>query len=276
MKIFLTGGSGFVGSHFINHALSEGYDLICLRRFQSQPRIPLLSNPTWVEGALVDDFRGKMSGCDVLIHLAAHSTNVPYDTLENCLYWNLTATLKLLQNAREAGIKKYLIAGTGFEYGESGEKYEFIPVDAPLRPTMSYPASKAAASIAIYQWTIEYILKLKYLRIFQVFGEGEDENRLWPSLRKSADSGKDFYLTAGEQIRDFTPVKEVVKQLIGSLDFSDVIAGRPLFKNIGTNKPQTTREFAEYWWNKWEAKGQLHFGKIPYRDNEIMNFIPKL
>ena len=179
MKIFLTGGTGFVGSHFINYAFSEGYDLICLRRLRSQPRIPLHTNPTWIEGDLGDDFREKMSSCDVLIHLAAHSTNTPYDTLENCIYWNLTATLKLLQNAREAGIKKYLIAGTGFEYGESGEKYELIPVDAPLRPTMSYPASKAAASIAIYQWTIEYILKLKYLRIFQVFGEGEDENRIF-------------------------------------------------------------------------------------------------
>jgi nucleoside-diphosphate-sugar epimerase len=69
---------------------------------------------------------------------------------------------------------------------------------------MTYPASKAAASIAFTQWSIENQLKLKYLRIFQVFGEGEAESRLWPSLRKAALSGNDFDMTHGEQIRFYT------------------------------------------------------------------------
>ena len=276
MKIFLTGGTGFIGSHFINQALETKHELICLRRAGSQPRIPLKREPVWVEGSLDNNLQSELKSCDLLLHLAAHSTNVPYDTLENCLYWNLTASLQLLQQAREAGVKKFIVTGTGFEYGQSGEEHELISVDAPLKPTMTYPASKAAASIVFQQWTIENYLKMKYLRIFQVFGEGENENRLWPSLKKAAKLGEDFSLTHGEQVRDFTPVEEITRQLIDNLNFSKVISGQPIFKHIGTNKPQSIREFAEYWWQKWGANGELKFGEIPYRKNEVMRFVPKI
>ena len=276
MKIFLTGGTGFIGSHFINEAINDSHELICLRRAGSQPRIPLKREPVWVEGSLENNLQSELKGCDLLLHLAAHSTNVPYDTIENCLYWNLTASLQLLQQAKVAGISQYIVTGTGFEYGLSGEDYEFIPIDAPLKPTMSYPASKAAASIVLQQWAIENKLKLKYLRIFQVFGNGEDENRLWPSLKKAALAGEDFYLTPGEQMRDFTPVTEVAKQLVDNLSFSDVTTGEPILKNIGTDKPQSIGEFAEFWWKKWGAAGKLHFGAKPYRENEVMRFVPKV
>lgn len=189
-----------------------------------------------------------MEGCDILLHLASHSTNVPYDTLENCVYWNVVVPLKLFQKARESGIKKFVIAGTGFEFGHSGEVFDFIPVNAPLMPTMSYSASKAAASIVFYQWAIEHNIKLKYLRIFQVFGEGEMDDRLWPSLKNAALSGNDFHMTWGEQIRDFISVDEVVYQLNKSLDFKGVNFGKPYFINIGTGKPKSIRQFAEYWW----------------------------
>jgi len=276
MKIFVTGGTGFIGSHFINEAINDSHELICLRRAGSQPRIPLKRDPVWVEGSLENNLQSELKGCDLLLHLAAHSTNVPYDTIENCLYWNLTASLQLLQQAKVAGISQYVVTGTGFEYGLSGEAYEFIPIDAPLKPTMSYPASKAAASIVLQQWAIENKLKLKYLRIFQVFGNGEDENRLWPSLKKAALAGEDFYLTPGEQMRDFTPVTEVAKQLVDNLSFSDVTPGEPILKNIGTDKPQSIGEFAEFWWKKWGAAGKLHFGAKPYRENEVMRFVPKV
>ena len=276
MKIFLTGGTGFIGSHFINQALETKHELICLRRAGSQPRIPLKREPVWVEGSLENNLQSELKGCDILLHLAAHSTNVPYDTLENCLYWNLTASLQLLQQAREAGVKKFIVTGTGFEYGQSGEEHEFISVDAPLKPTMTYPASKAAASIVFQQWAIENNLKMQYLRIFQVFGEGEDDNRLWPSLKKAALSGEDVNLTEGEQIRDFISVEEVAYQFMQALNFNKVECGNPLFKNIGTGKPQTIRNFAEYWWDMWGAKGNLHFGEKPYRKNEVMRFVPKI
>lgn len=56
MKIFVTGGTGFIGSHFVKNALVEGYKLICLRRPGSQSRIPLENEPVWVEGSMENDW----------------------------------------------------------------------------------------------------------------------------------------------------------------------------------------------------------------------------
>lgn len=276
MKIFVTGGTGFIGSHFLKKALALGHDLVCLRRPGSQTRIPLEIEPTWVDGSLEDNLKDKIEGCEVFLHLASHSTNAPYDSLENCLYWNLTASLQLMQRAREAGIKKFIVTGTAFEYGHSGERYNFIPVTANLEPSMSYPASKAAAAVAFYQWSVEHNLKLQYLRLFQVFGEGESENRLWPSLKKAAISGEDVDMTEGEQLRDFTPVEDVSNQLIQALKFENTEFGKPLFKNVGTGNPLSVRDFAEFWWKKWSATGQINFGSIPYRKDEVMIYVPDL
>ena len=209
-------------------------------------------------------------------HLAAHSTNAPYDSLEKCIYWNVNASLKFLQGAYNAGIKHFIIAGTGFEYGLSGLKYDYIPTDAPLLPTMTYPASKAASSVIIHQWALENQVRLQYLRIFQVYGEGEDESRLYPSLKKAAKAGEDFPMTLAEQIRDFTPVGQVADQLLSAIDFVDVKPGNPLYKNIGTGRPTSLREFAENYWNILEASGKLLFGAKLYRKNEVMRFVPQI
>ena len=276
MKIFVTGGTGFIGSHFLRQALAKDYDLICLRRPGSKTRIPLEIDPAWVEGSLDDDLIEEIKGCDVFLHLASHSTNVPYDSLENCLYWNLTASLKLMEMARKAGIRKFIITGTAFEYGHSVERFDYIPVTANLEPSMSYPASKAASSIAFYQWAIEHKLKLQYLRLFQVFGEGESENRLWPSLKKAAISGENVDMTKGEQLRDFIPVEDVANRLIQALEFKNIEFGKPIFKNVGTGNPSSIKDFAEFWWKKWGATGKLNFGSIPYRNNEVMKYVPDL
>ncbi|MEI8283803.1 MAG: hypothetical protein WCG52_02325, partial [bacterium] len=46
--------------------------------------------------------------------------------------------------------------------------------------------------------------------------------------------------------------------------------------NIGTGHPQTIRSFAEHWWKKWDAKGKLLPGALPYRDNEVMRYVPEV
>lgn len=277
MRLFVTGATGFIGSHFVNRAHAAGHDLICLRRPGSNCRVPLGKQPRWLDGSLEDDWGDALTDCDAVVHLAAHSANVPYDTLANCLRWNLTAPLILFDRARDVGVTRFVVAGTGFEYGTSGERYESIPTDAPLLPTMTYPASKAAAAIAFGQWTIEHGVRLQYLRIFQVFGLGEAESRLWPSLKRAALAGEDFSLTAGEQIRDFTPVADVVETLLAAVERSDRVSeGKPEFRHVGTGKPQSLRSFVEYWWDHWGASGQLHFGAKPYRQNEVMRYVPEI
>ena len=276
MRIFLTGGTGFIGSYFIENSMERGYDLICLRRKNSKNRRKIKYEPNWVIGTYEDEFKEEITKCDVFVHLASHSTNFPYDSLENCLQQNVILPLKILRSAKKYGINKFIIIGTGFEYGLSGENYDFIPVEAPLVPKMNYPVSKAVGSLVFSQWALENNLKLKYLRIFQVYGEGESNSRLWPSLKRAAESGTDFELTSGNQIRNFTYVNDAANKIIDELASFDFQDGKTVFKNIGSDKTQTVREFAEYWWNHWGAKGNLIFGSKKYREDEIMRFVPKL
>jgi len=83
-------------------------------------------------------------------------------------------------------------------------------------------------------------------------------------------------LTPGEQIRSFIPVAKAVEKLVELLNFSEVKPGILSQKNISSDSYQTVREFSEHFWNKWNAKGKLHFGAKPYRNNEIMRCVPMI
>ena len=202
MRLFVTGGTGFIGSHFLNLAAHRGHTVIALRRKGSQPRVPVLKEPHWIEGDLDADFATEFKGIDCLVHLASHSANTPYDNLPNCLYWNVLASARLLTSAISSGVSRFVIAGTCFEYGLSANDFEFIPPSAPLRPIWTYPISKAAASEVFMGLARDHQVNLSILRLFQIFGEGEQESRFYPSLCRAALAGHDFEMSSGEKIRD--------------------------------------------------------------------------
>jgi nucleoside-diphosphate-sugar epimerase len=275
MKLFVTGGTGFIGSHFVKQALAAGHQVRALRRPGSRPRIPLDGQPDWLEVPFEKLEAEHFEGIEAVVHLAAHSANVPYDTLENCLHWNVTVPIRMAQRALAGGVKRFIVAGSCFEYGRSAERYEFIPVDAPLEPTQSYPISKAAASVAWGGFCREKLASVSILRIFQVYGEGEPEGRMWPSLRAAARAGDNFPMTAGEQVRDFIEVGAVAKAFLVEL-LAEPAGGHVMIRHVGSGHPQTVREFAAYWWAEWQGRGRLEIGQIPYRSGEVMRFVPKV
>jgi nucleoside-diphosphate-sugar epimerase len=276
MKLFVTGATGFIGTHFLKQALGAGHEIVAQRRIGSRTRLPLVKEPLWVEGSLDKDWTEELKGCDVLVHLAAHTPAPPYSTLDECLYWNVYVPIKLAQNAAAAGIKRYLIAGSCFEYGQTSQDIEFIEVDSRLAPTLSYPTSKAAASLAFEGFAREHGHYVKILRIFQVYGEGEHETRFWPSLRRAALAGEDFPMTNGAQVRDFISVEEVASVFLSHLNFSCSKKGVPEVHHVGTGRSQTLLEFATYWWIKWAATGRLRPGKVAYRKNEFLRIVPRV
>jgi nucleoside-diphosphate-sugar epimerase len=97
-----------------------------------------------------------------------------------------------------------------------------------------YPTSKAAASTATIGLANTTKANLFLGRIFQVFGEGEAENRLWPSLRKAALAGEDFPMTPGEQIRDFIPVEDVAARFLAEATH---LSTHIRIANVGTWPP---------------------------------------
>jgi nucleoside-diphosphate-sugar epimerase len=276
MKLFVTGGTGFVGSHVINRCHEVGHEVVALRRPGSQPRVSLRREPEWIEQELDTDLGAAFNGVDAVIHLASHTPNPPYDTLERCLYWNVYAALRMARQATAAGVRRFLVAGSCFEYGSAAAGLDRIPTDAALEPALSYPTSKAAASVAFMGLAREQGLVLEVLRLFQVYGEGEQSSRFWPTLRRAALAGSDFQMSPGEQVRDFVEVGEVARQIVAALAFHGPAAAQPRVRHVGTGQAQTLLDFATHWWHHWGASGRLIVGAVPYRPNEIMRLVPAL
>lgn len=276
MHFFVTGGTGFLGSHFIATALCDGHDVTALRRPGSRPRIPIKREPNWCEGNLDDPWSQRLEDCDVLVHLAAAGVSSDKENWEHCFQVNVGQSLNLWQQAVNAGIRKFLICGSCFEYGLSSLDYDYIPVDAPLQPMDAYSASKAAATVAALGLANRFDLQLLVARPFHLYGDGEAEPRFWPSLVRAARVGKDFPMSHGEQVRDFMHVKDAAKRLLQwSVELS-LTPSRSVIRNLGSGLPKTLEEFARFEWDRLSAKGKLLIGDLPYRKNEMMRYVPLL
>ena len=273
MKVFITGGSGFLGKHIISQLDNKSIPVCSLSRAK-YPAMKL-GKVEILQGNLTDNISTKLQECDVFIHAAAHGVNPGTATWEECFSVNVSQSLKLWQHAVENGIQKFIIIGSCFEYGDSASNYSYIPVTAPLKPTGPYHSSKAAATMAALGLAKDKNLNLQVLRPFHLYGSGEPEYRFWPSLKKAASNGHDFEMTQGEQVRDFTPVEIAAKQVIESIN-RKITMGQPEIRNIGTGKERTLKEFAKHYWKKWNAKGQLLFGSVNYRPNEVMRYVPEI
>ncbi|WP_367875299.1 NAD-dependent epimerase/dehydratase family protein [Luteolibacter sp. Populi] len=276
MRIFLTGGTGLIGSHFLELALRESHAVVALRRPASVPRVALTREPLWIEGDLDQDWSSALRGCDALVHLAAHGMDLREADWEACFRWNVSAALKLWVLAVDAGVQRLVIAGSCFEYGRSGERFDYIPVTAPLEPTAPYHSSKAAASMAALGLGVERKLELIILRPFHVYGPGEPAHRFWPSLRRAAAAGEDFPMSKGAQVRDFVPAEQVARNFLNALVRTDLAPGNPLIENVGSGRPQSLLSFAEQEWKAAGARGRLLPGALPMRAAEVMRYVPQI
>jgi nucleoside-diphosphate-sugar epimerase len=273
MKIFVTGATGFIGSYFVNQALASGHDVRATRR--SANKIGKNdSKLEWLDVNLDSVRSHHFEGCDAFVHFAAAGVSPKQATREEMIYWNVSISQLLIEQANAAGVRRMVIAGTFAEYGLSANQYELIPPDAPLIPTTSYASSKAACFVTCYATAIELGLELCYLRIFSAFGEGQYKSNFWPALKAAALEGSDFEMTQGEQIRDYVPVDQVARSFLYAATRLDVTAGSPIVLNVGSGTPVTMRAFAEVWWKKFQATGTLKVGLLPYRLNEVMRFAP--
>ena len=109
----------------INQALDQEHHVLALKRLaSSQPRVPLKKDPTWLEKEMSEVTADDLKDIDVVVHLAAHSANVPYDTLENCILKRCNRPFAAFRKAVEARVTKFVVAGSCFEYGKSGERYD--------------------------------------------------------------------------------------------------------------------------------------------------------
>lgn len=273
--VFLTGGTGFIGSHFLQLAGVGRVPIRALRRNStSSTKFPVSTPPEWIEGALDALTAEHFEGCRTLVHLASPGVSPQQATCQELIYWNVLAFEKMINTAAAAGVKRFIVAGTFAEYGRGADGHEFIPGDCNLMPTTPYAASKAAAWMIAQSFAVEKQIEFCWLRIFSAYGEGQHPANFWPALRAAALAGEDFRMSPGEQIRDYIEVEKVASLFLKAATSLDLRAGAPVQYNIGSGTPVSMRSFAERFWKEWNAQGRLHVGALPYRDNEVMRFVP--
>lgn len=276
MRLFVTGGAGFIGAHFLRQAVAAGHEVVALRFPGTRPRIDVPAGVEWRDGDLGGLAAADLAGCGAVVHFAAYGVSPQKTDWATAFRVNVTAGVGLLEAAEQAGVGRILLCGSCMEYGRSGTRYERIPPDAPLEPTGAYAASKAAFSLAAASFARTSKAELVLLRPFHFYGEGQHPENLWPALRAAALGGADFEMSPGEQVRDFQPVENTAACFLAALARWPGRGGELHVANLGSGQPVTLREFASEWWRKWNARGSLRVGALPYREGEVMRFVPQI
>ena len=236
MKILVTGGAGFIGSHVVDAYLEQGHDVLVVDDLSTGKRENV--NPKARLFAL--DIRDKKLAeviateqPDVINHQAAKA-NLRESMDKPGLYAdvNILGSLHLLELSRKHNVKKFIFASTGGAiYGEP----EYLPADEmhPVNPLDPYGASKAAFEHYLPVYQANYSIPFTVLRYANVYGPRQDPYGEAGVVAiftvKMLHEEQAIINGSGEQERDFAYVGDVARANLLALDRGD--GG---FFNIGT------------------------------------------
>ena len=220
MKVLVTGGGGFIGSHLVDRLLAEGRDVRVLDNFATGKRENLLDRLDeieLVEGDVQSYERAHtaMRDVEVVFHQAA-LPSVPRSVQDPLTSnaTNVTGTLNVLLNARDADVRRVVFASSSSVYGANPElpKRE----DMATFPIAPYAVAKQAAESYCRSFTRVFGLETVALRYFNVFGPRQDPlsqySAVIPNFITAALDGREPVIFGdGEQSRDFTYIDNVVE-----------------------------------------------------------------
>jgi nucleoside-diphosphate-sugar epimerase len=190
MKIFITGGTGFIGSYVLRDALAAGHEVVALRRScNSKPNIKLPREPRWLESDLLELTPDDLQDCTAVLHLASAGVSPQIVMWSELVRVNVMGSAHLIEISNDAGVKRMVAAGTCHEYGEAAYRTTELTDCLPLNPLNLYGASKAASYHLLSAYARSNDIELYYERIYNVYGVGQYEKNFWPSLRKAALEG---------------------------------------------------------------------------------------
>ena len=276
MKIFITGGTGFIGSHLINELSKFDYDLICLRRQNSDTRIPLKKEPQWINEDINLDNIEFLRGVDVVINIAAVGVSPQISSWEEMERININLARNLLLMAIKSGVKRFIAIGSSFEYGNEANFWEKIPPYASLNPVSLYGISKAASFFLLNEIAQKSNIEFFYSRVFTAYGKGQFSGNLYPELEKAALKGEDFILKKPNLIRDFISIKDVIKHLRIAINRKDINSFKPKIVNIGSGEGLSIYEFASKKWSSLNATGKLKLIESKSKNFELPKMVADL
>ncbi|MGE6783623.1 NAD-dependent epimerase/dehydratase family protein [Ensifer adhaerens] len=202
-RIFITGGSGYVGRNLIRHFVAAGVSVVALARSQkSADRVRQLGATAFMGDLLSADIAAGMAGCDALVHAAADTDHGPGTPQQRRV--NEEGTRIVMEAARAAGIRKAIHISTESVLADGRP---LVQVDErapfPRRPAGNYSRSKAAAErVALAASSPAFPVVALRPR----FVWGRDDTTALPILVEAARSGKLAWIAGGTYLTSTTHI----------------------------------------------------------------------
>jgi UDP-glucuronate 4-epimerase len=251
LKVLVTGGAGFIGSHLCERLLSDGNRVICLDNFDNfyDPNIKIKN----VEGItekfsdrfklVTGDIRNhehlkeifQKNKIDFVVHLAARAGVRPSIT-DPLLYQdvNIRGTIVLLEACKANGIKNFIFASSSSVYGEN-QRVPFTEKDLDIQPISPYGATKRAGELLCYSYHHLYGMNIACLRIFTAYGPRQRPEMAIHKFARFIDQGKKIPVFGdGSSRRDYTYIDDLIEGILG------VIRHHKGFEVYNLGESQTT------------------------------------
>jgi UDP-glucuronate 4-epimerase len=225
MRCLVTGAAGFIGSHLSEALIREGQDVIGLDAFiPYYPRFMKEGNLAGLRGEprftlhevdlRTDDLAGVLEGVDVVFHLAAMPGLVrswsDFDLYATC---NLQGTQRLLEAARQAGVRHVIHGSTSSVYGRMALGDE----ETPLQPYSPYGVTKLAAEQLCQAYARNYDVPVTILRLFSVYGPRQRPDMAYHIFVRALLAGEPLTVFGdGEQTRSNTYVADCVSGILAA------------------------------------------------------------
>ena len=273
MKIFVTGGSGFIATPLVIHLLEKGYKVKILDL--KEPKFKH-KNMEFAKKSILDKITDDIKGCDAVFHFAAllgveNSDKRPLDTMKI----NLEGSVNVFRSAIDAGVKKMIYSSSSEVYGEPRE----LPIkEGSIKgPVSTYGVSKLAAEIYAKAYNQEFNTDIRIVRFFNVYGPGQESNWVVPIFIKKALGNEEIKVFGnGNQTRCFTYVEDVAEGVLKVFEKGQ----KGEAYNIGNNQPTTILELANLVKEITKSKSEIikaGFGKeTRLKEREIEYRVPDI
>lgn len=267
-KALVVGGRGFIGSHVVLSLLHFGAFVTTLSHSETL-------RPMEREGVehLTGDIRDpdSLRRClskrefDYVINSAGYIDHSPYFSGgRDLIDQHFSGTMNLLDQVKHPDLKGYVQLGSSDEYGTLEAPQNEDSREAPISP---YSVGKVAAAHLLQMLQTTENLPAVIVRLFLVYGPGQDKRRFLPQVIRGCLADRDFGTSEGRQVRDFCYIDDVVKGILSAM-VSEEARGKVI--NVASGRPVTIREVIEKVISM-VGGGRADFGKVPYRKGENMS-----
>jgi nucleoside-diphosphate-sugar epimerase len=268
MQVLVTGCSGFIGNHVVKELLKREIKVIATSK--SEVKVKKFS---WYQQVtyIPTDLNTRFSDVFEYFNEPSHLIHLAWEGLPNYNQFyhidkNLFRDYFFIKEFVQQGLKNITITGTCLEYGMVNGILSENMIPEPHNP---YALAKDSLRRLLQLLQKETPFALKWMRLFYMYGEGQNEKSLLSQLYKALDQGDEvFNMSGGEQLRDYLPVEKVAQYIVDAALQTEIQGAI----NCCSGKPLSVRKLVE---DKIKESGKsikLNLGYYPYPDYEPLAF----